>query len=232
MKIILLSLFLVSCSSYIKQLHRQLDKDGSSDQKKKDYNKFNQFRSQTPASTRKGSLVSTKNTQMVRPVVKRRYTSRAEKRYRKEDFRDNSNNGSLWTSSDGGNFLFDTKIKKRIGDIVLINIQDDLKKEITLELSRDYKKRFKQHDQEKDPKDGRKFKRASSTSSKIHDKMSTIVTEEINKDHLLIKGQRQLLYRNRKRLIELQALVTRRNITPESAISSSDILETDITIVR
>ena len=141
----------------------------------------NQFRRKRPAS-RKFSSISTKDTPIVAPVVKENMQTRKRGRYRREDFRDNSNKGSLWTSSDGGNFLFDTKIKKRIGDIILVNIQQDLKKEITMELDRDYEQRLKRDGNKKNGKNAKNARKSKSNSSKIHDKMSTVVIEEINKD--------------------------------------------------
>jgi len=58
------------------------------------------------------------------------------------------------------------------------------------------------------------------------------VIEEINKDHVLLKGRKYLLYKNQKRLIEIQALATRRDISPDDSIESDQLLETNVTILR
>ena len=56
--------------------------------------------------------------------------------------------------------------------------------------------------------------------------------EEISKDHLLIRGQKFLLFRNRKHLVEVQALVARKDIMDDDTVDSTQVLESTVTILR
>jgi flagellar basal body L-ring protein FlgH len=65
-----------------------------------------------------------------------------------------------------------------------------------------------------------------------HDKISSVVVEEINREHLLIKGRKNVLFKNRKRMVEVQALVSRKDIGDDDTISSDVILETNVVVVK
>ena len=67
---------------------------------------------------------------------------------------------------------------------------------------------------------------------KVYDRISSVVVEEINKDHVLIRGRKNLLYKNRKRLVEVQALVSKKDITVDDTLDSEKILESSITVLR
>lgn len=64
------------------------------------------------------------------------------------------------------------------------------------------------------------------------DKISSVVVEEINREHLLIKGRKNVLFKNRKRMVEVQALVSRKDITDNDSVSSDSIIESNVTVVR
>ena len=64
------------------------------------------------------------------------------------------------------------------------------------------------------------------------EKISGVVVEEINREHLLIKGRKNVLFKNRKRMVEVQALVSRKDIGDNDIISSDAILESNVTVVK
>ena len=68
--------------------------------------------------------------------------------------------------------------------------------------------------------------------TKIYDKVSSIVVEEINNEHLLLKGRKYLLYKGRKRAIEVQALVARRDVKENKTVNSDDVLEATLRVIQ
>ena len=75
-------------------------------------------------------------------------------------------------------------------------------------------------------------KSVSGSMGKIYDRISSVVVEEINHGHILLRGRKNLIYKQEKHLIELQALVSRRDISYNDTISSDDIIEYDIAVVK
>ena len=219
MKIIFFLFLISSCSHYINRIHKNLD-DSISRKKRIKNNKFSYLQNHSSYKKRK---MSSKTHPVVHPKVKRKYG--VKKRYRKEDLRDDSYNGSLWASDQGNNFLFDDKIKKKQGDIIEIEVKENLKDEILAEL-RIHEKKYIQTEEKKNEKP------KSSSEETFSDKIVSILIEEINKNHVLLKGRKNLLYKGRKRLIELQALVARRHISTEGLLSSDHILESNVAIIR
>ena len=67
---------------------------------------------------------------------------------------------------------------------------------------------------------------------KTYDKISSVIIEEISKDHLLVRGQKFLLYKNGKHLIEIQALVARRDILDDDTVDSTSFLESTVQVLR
>ena len=68
--------------------------------------------------------------------------------------------------------------------------------------------------------------------TKVYDRVSTVVIEEISKDHLLLSGRKSILFKNRKHLIEVQALVARRDVAVNDEVDSNSIIESNITVLR
>jgi flagellar basal body L-ring protein FlgH len=186
----------------------------------------------------------------------------ATKRYTASDLTDNNADGSLWAGSDPNAFLFSTNKSKNNGDIVQINVLPKLREEISMELKKAFPenpyevranaetKDGKDATDGKDPKDGKDTKdtktspKTAGTDPKAatgkedglapdaHDKISGVVVEEINREHLLIKGRKNVLFKNRKRMVEIQALVSRKDIGDDDVISSDAILESNVVVVK
>lgn len=256
----LLSLFaLTSCASYIDRIHRQLDQEeGVTNNHQGD--QFDQFRSQprrqapTTAHPRFASPGprTTAHTNYMAPQVKRNYRpmNEAKKRYNADDLTDSQNEASLWSGNGKGNYLFGAVDDMRNGDIVLIQVAGRLKNEITLELKRAFpeaptpQKKAEAKEGAEGATEGATAAagpapasagggdEAASDPDKVYDRISSVIVEHINEGHLLLRGRKHVLYKSHKRLIEVQALVSRRDISSEDTVNSDRILETSIVVLR
>lgn len=187
-------------------------------------------------------MVSTNNQKVVEPQVRRQYKDEktALRRYTASDLTDNGSDGSLWAGSDPNAFLFSQNKTKTSGDIVQINVGSKLKDEITMELKRAFPDNPYEAKAEKEKEGKGNDKKPASvaetpstpTGGDVKDKISSVVVEEINREHLLIKGRKNVLFKNRKRMIEVQALVSRKDIGDDDSLNSDQILETSVSVVR
>jgi len=238
-------LFLMSsCSHYVSKLHKSFDAaDGLTEERSKD--RFDQYRKKKDVEAKQ--TMSSLNNPYVVPSTKRNYRPQRQerKRYKIDDLADSRGDGSLWSGVEGrDNFLFTDDDKKRNGDIVLIQVADKLKSEITSELKRAFpspptptrlegkKPASKNSTSKSDPKKAAAKSGEAEEDTKIHDRISGVVVEQINKDHILIRGRKSLLYKSRKRLVEVQALVARRDVKSDDTINSDKIVETTVNVLR
>lgn len=250
--ILLISLmFLTSCASYINRVHKQLDREEMKQQRYAPRGAYRNSKNSNFDLYRQGGRkfvtdkrrkrISSSNSRYAPPSTKRLYrpAEAVKKRYTAKDLTDNGNNASLWAQDD--NQLFQKLEQKRNGDIILIEVAGRLKNEITMELKRafpDPAKRKKKKDAKKGASEEEKNETAAASpaeapaGNKVHDKISSVVIEEINNDHLLLRGRKHLLYKNRKRLIEIQALVSRKDISDDDSIVSDNILESTVNVLR
>ncbi|MGZ3788432.1 MAG: flagellar basal body L-ring protein FlgH [Bacteriovorax sp.] len=247
-------LFLTSCSSYMNTVYHDFEEqeraNSEVDVPADNFDQYRHPKRRTSSVYNKvDRTVTTGNAKMVAPLVKRQYKAEkdAVKRYTASDLTDNGNDGSLWAGSDPNAFLFSNNKSKNSGDIVQINVLPRLKNEITLELKKafpdnPYETRagaeVKSDETGKAPaseKAADKKETAaenSGSSDNGQDKISGVVVEEINREHLLIKGRKNVLFKNRKRMVEIQALVSRKDIGENDIINSDSIIETNISVVR
>jgi flagellar basal body L-ring protein FlgH len=222
-------------------MHSQFDR---SDSNKEGYNKdkFQQYRKKKDQGH--NSISSLRNPYVV-PSVKREYKSEssAKKRYKAHDLEDNRGDGSLWSGVEGrSNFLFTNNEHKINGDIILIQVADKLKHQITSELKRAFptapaapKKAGGKTPASATPAPAPKTadaKKEDGDEQTVHDRISSVVIEEVNKDHIIIRGRKNVIYKNRKRLVEVQALIAQRDIQTNDTVSSDQIIETNINILR
>lgn len=248
---------LTSCSSYMNSIYRDFEQQDRANSEVDVADGFEQFRRpkrRTSSQYNKvDRTITTNNERIVAPSIKRQYKPEKEavKRYTASDLTDQGNDGSLWAASDPNAFLFSNHNNKNSGDIVQISVLSRLKNEITMELKKafpdnPYERRAKAESKSTDSKDAdataakpaEKREVASEDSSTAsgdgaaQDKISGVIVEEINREHLLIKGRKNVLYKNRKRMVEVQALVSRKDIGENDIISSDAILESNVTVVR
>lgn len=246
------SLFLFSsCASYVQALHRQISQEqrtdnrnpapqGAYQQQYRNQNPYMRAGDRRPIQNPKtlGGYPTTSNQKNVYPQVKREYGS---PRVRAEDLKDNGGDGSLWSGQNSESFLFVTNNIKKPGDIVIIEVLSKLKDDITDELKRNYPDPVKKKDSEeadaekKEPEPQVAENPANQNKAdekKVHDKISTQVVESINKDYLLLRGRKEVVFKKAKRFIEVQALVSRRDITDNDTVTSDRILEPKIRVLR
>ncbi|WP_372653922.1 flagellar basal body L-ring protein FlgH [Halobacteriovorax sp.] len=247
--LILSTALLFSCSNYINKMYSDLDRQDMV-RNQQPVDAFEKYKN-PPTSYRRGTdsgrIATAASNQPYYnrnqpPRTRRDYkpTQNLRKRYKADDLLDNSENkASLWAGKGNDRQLFTVLKDKRNGDIVLINVQKTLKNDITLELKRAFPELPKPAGQEEKKEDTEKSEDAitaadknENNGNKIYDRVSSVIVEEINEDHLLLRGQKSVLFQQRKRLVEIQALISRRDITDEDTINSDNILESSVHILR
>jgi len=224
---------LFGCSSYVDKWHNEIAAGEKSQAGRPPKNPFDQFRNvRRPGQDFDRGKLSSRLTKNLKPRIKRKYLpANMRKRLTASDLNDNESVGSLWAGVGNDSYLFSKDTEKQQGDIILINVFQKFKNEISLELKRAFP------DPPKDPKNKEEEKKpaakaAETDKSKPVDKISTVIIEEISKEHLLLRGRKALLFKRRKRLVEVQALVARKDITDDDTVDSSDILESSIHVLR
>ena len=147
-------------------------------------------------------------------------------RYTATDFEDNEPSPSLWAGAGGDSFFDSSSVKKEKGDIITILVMEDLKTKIQGELERTFSKN------KGDPQETSTDTANNNESKKVFDKISSIVNKEIRSNHILLVGRKELIFENIKRLIEVSALVNRKDITSDDTIDSTKILQAKIRTIR
>jgi flagellar basal body L-ring protein FlgH len=230
----LFCLFLSSCSNYIARMHKGFDRDDRKQSRiERNKHRDNLSLMRKSQKRRKARRISSRTSSKHLPLVKRRY-KKVVKRYKASDLNDNGSDGSLWSGQGRyNNFLFTTDEQKKNGDIIIIKVASALKNEITRELKHAFPNRPSKN-KKKDEKaaDPAQESEAVDEVGKVHDKISSVVLEEVRKDHLLLRGRKELIYKKRKRQIEIQALVSRRDVEMDDSVISDNIIEKNITILR
>ncbi len=231
----------IGCSSYVSRVHQQIDREY---QQMHNPNARAMPSTDTARQAQQGP--STQNSSFQPPSVQRQYqssqatgsvglgSSQGQQRTRAEDLRDNTPSTSLWASNESN--LFSHSRRRSSGDIVLINVMDRLKKEISLELRRNFppprrQQRDQQQEEDEQQEEGSRDV-AQEGESRIHDRISSVIIEQISRDHVLLRGRKNVLFQNARRLIEVQALVATRDIDNNDSIKSDDIIESQVTVLR
>ncbi|MBD66825.1 MAG: hypothetical protein CME62_16600 [Halobacteriovoraceae bacterium] len=244
MKAILLSFILIltsSCASYVQSIHRQIDneKRGQANQKQRQYRagyRPGQDRRPIQNPVTLNGVPTASKYRNYAPRVKRQYNSRG--RTRAEDLRDNADDGSLWSGENSENFLFVTNNMKRKGDIVIIDVYDNLKDKIQDELKRNFPEPKKktnakagEEEQAEQPEEAAPAV-AGQNPEKVHDKISAKVIEIVNNDYIMLRGRKEVMFQERKRYFEIQAVVSQKDITANDTVESNKILEPRINVLR
>jgi flagellar basal body L-ring protein FlgH len=253
---IILIHLLVGCANYINSIHRQIDRE---EKLKKD----NRVQTLDPYSIyRESSLVKRGDKRPISnpnsysqqpnmiPANNRNYdNAQVRNRYRAKDLVDNDNSTSLWAGDGRDSFLYSQSDKKQVGDIIVLNVLEKFKNDISNELKRVFpppKKATKPDDKNApaaaattpaapdENKDQVQLEGNDSNArgAKIYDKISTQVVEEVSGDYVLIKGKKEVVFRDQKHLLEIQALVSRRDIFDGDKVESDKVLESRIFVVR
>lgn len=254
--ILILLLSLTSCASYVQRMHNQIDAEkrreaglnpnsqmsaAPESRQKKFYDPYNGYRG-IPVDKRDARPIDNPLTlggpQEEAKDIRRKFN----KRYTAEDLKDNSESTSLWNGKNSESFLFVQNNVKRKGDVVIIEVLSALKEDITSELKRAYPDPVKpKKTGEEETKDAEKVEpkeevakapSANKEDAKVYDKISTMVVEEVNKDYLMVRGRKEVVFKERKRYVELRALVSRKNIKDNDTVSSKNLLEPKVMALR
>jgi len=238
MKFIIMAvlIFLTSCSSYINQVHKKIDSEDRRSRQKYRKRPKNSKGIQNPVTLNGGSANSQRNNY---PQVRRNYNSKGTRRYKASDLVDNQSDGSLWSGKNSESFLFVNSNHKKPGDIAIIEVMKNLKDKIQEELKRAFPERKEKKSKKgKGKKDEKKEDVAEAPAAgpdeknKVYDKISTSVIEEVNKDYVLVRGRKEVMYKNYKRHIEFQAIASQKDITANDTINSDKLLEPKINVLR
>lgn len=246
MKLVFL-LFLTSCASYVNGLHRQIDREEKSARNGGSRNDpYSAYREQgfkkTTVDKRPISnpnSISNLNPAIdMPPSVKRDYKNGGA-RTKAQDFKDGGSSGSLWVDAPGGS-LFTTDVNKSVGDIIIINVLDSLRGQISTELKRAFPEPAPPKKKEGETPAAAAAAApvapaapvADELDAKVYDKISGVVAEEINRDYFLLRGKKEIIFRKEKRYIEVQALVSRKDILDNDSINSDRLVESRVLILR
>ncbi len=243
-------LFLFSCSHYVDSFHRQIDRDENANRRgspaaksasnqPSDYqrykNKWDTKRDKRPIENPLTYSLG-RPSGRVEPTVKRNYQPQ---RYRASDFRDHDDSGSLWANQGSTASLFTYQNDKRVGDIVILNVLEGLRNQISNELKSQFPERKRKAEETPPPANNPVVAQPAAANNsdsdmdmKIYDKISGTIIEELNKDYLLVRGRKEVIHRKEKRSIEVQALVSRRDIMENDYVNSDRLLESKVFILR
>ncbi len=253
MKILLLSflIFLTSCANYVNSIHRRIDQDEKNPRTNRSgprdrfagYREKDRFRPEEDKRPIKNPLTYSLGSDpsgQVKPPVKREYRPQ---RYQSEDFVDNDTGGSLWANQGSSASLFTYQNDKRMGDMVIINVLENLRNQISAELKRTFPDRPKRMGKELSGPGGEDKKGAAAPAAgapgaqdnemdmKIYDKISGTVMEEVSKDYIMLRGRKDVIFKKEKRSIEVQALVSRKEIMENDYVNSDKLLESRVLIL-
>jgi flagellar L-ring protein precursor FlgH len=246
--ILILSLFLLtSCAGYVNSLHKQMDEpkkrsvnNNSNTGRYDPYAPYRRIGQRNKDKRPIHNPITYQNIGNKEPPVKRNYIP-ADKRYKSDDFIDGDNSGSLWTNQGTSSHLFSGVVQKRIGDIVVVNVMENLRNQISAEMKRAFpdppkKKVAAKDDKKKDNVQAAQAAPAKpaddEADSKVFDKVSGTIVEEVSKDYLLVKGRKEITFKKEKRFIEVQSLVSRRDISDNDSINSDKVLESRVIVLR
>ena len=123
--------------------------------------------------------------------------------------------------------------------MVIINVLENLRNQISSELKRVFPDKPKRAEGKADagnknapppspsaPKDDQEM------DMKIYDKISGTVMEEISKDYILLRGRKDVIFKKEKRSIEVQGLVSRKDIMENDYVNSDKLLDSRVFILR
>lgn len=145
-------------------------------------------------------------------------------------------NPSLWTGKGTDSYLFTNNTEKKLGDIIMIDVFKNLRTEIGTELAIDEKSSPyegpEQATEKKEPEKPEAAPEVAGPDDVPSDQISTIVEEEVNHTHLLLRGKKSVVFKGRKKLLDIKALVAKKDIQNNDRVNSKNILESTIKVLR
>ena len=238
-------LFFVSCANYVNSIHRQIDREektargDTAEDMKQHYSpyksRFNRADDKRPIKdpTTYSMNDGGPSSGQMKPSIKREYRPQ---RYKADDFKDDDSAGSLWANQGNSASLFTYQNDKHTGDMVIVNVLENLRNQISSELKRVFPDRPKSTNGKVDAKATAAAAAAPASAEemdmKIYDKISGTVMEEISKDYILLRGRKDVIFKKEKKSIEVQGLVSRKDIMENDYVNSDRLLDTRVFIIR
>jgi flagellar basal body L-ring protein FlgH len=154
------------------------------------------------------------------------------------DLIDNSKTPSLWSSYYSTSNLFSTNVRKQTGDIVIINVNKNLKEDISRELRKSFPLNTRAlagtpaPQVAGQPPTNKKQEEDKEDAVIVFDRVSSKIAEEIGGDYFLLKGRKEVYFRNKKRMVEVHALTKRFEIDANSEVMSDRVTETKVYILQ
>ena len=144
-------------------------------------------------------------------------------------------NPSLWTGKGTDSYLFTNTTQNQIGDLITIDVFKNLRTEIGTELKLEAEASgYKGPEEEK--KNTTEEKKEETTEvggdDKPSDQISAVIEQEVNDTHYILKGKKAVVFKGQKKLLEIKALVAKKDIQNNERIDSKKIKETTITVIR
>lgn len=237
---------LLSCSHYVDSFHRQIDRDErggapATSRKNSDVSDIQRYKNKWDTNRDKKPIQNPLTYSLgrpsgrVEPTTKRNYQPQ---RYQASDFRDHDDSGSLWANQGSTASLFTTTNDKRVGDIIVLNVLEDLRNQISNELKSHFPVKKAKADDKAPPANTAAPVAANNQPAdgemdmKVYDKISGTIVEELNKDYLLVRGRKEIIHRKEKRSIEVQALVSRKDIMENDYVNSDRLVESKVFVLR
>ena len=228
-------LLFTSCASFVQSMHKQFDNEDRA--RYQQYSQAQQMNGDRRPINNPRTLgsPSASSGQNQYPNIRRNYSTSTSQRYQASDFKDNKGDGSLWSGKNSETFLFVNNNLKKAGDIVIIEVMNELKDTIQDELKRNFPEPKKKTAAAGDAPATEAEPEAAPTAEspdKVYDKISTAVIEQVNQDYLLIRGRKEVLYKKFKRYFEIQAVVSQKDISSRDTVKSTKLLEPRINVLR
>jgi len=232
---VIVSLFTTSCGSFVAGLHQQIEAEENSGKPRQMIQKQSlsqKYRDKFAMKNR----INMQNNPSYLPAGKNR---KGTVHTKASDLVDNSNANSLWANQDNGVFTTYSKQRKKPGDIIIINVENDMKTDIDAELERVFPKPVprKKAGSDKDKNAEKKEEPApavadSPESSTKQDKISGFIIDTVNADYALVHAKKETIHHNKKRFVDIQALVPYSDILDNTAISSSKMIQVNILVKK
>lgn len=234
---LILLLSIVSCQNYVRQMHQKIsDPNGPQRQ-----NKMSRTKQKDKRPIKDPITFSITNGKDEYANNGNNNKIQYKKRYKADDLIDNSDAPSLWSDYYSTSNLFSTNQRKKEGDIIVINVNKNLKEDISRELRKTFplKTAYAPAPVSKGPASVNTTPQGPPKKIEdkeeaviVFDKVSSRISEEVSDNYFLLKGRKEVYFRNRKHMVEVHALAKREDLSVDSEVMSDKVTETKVIVVR
>ncbi len=247
---LLILFFFTSCASYVNKMHRRISYEEKMQHRqqghgwpypKKNSREYDRRPVSNPityTSPQEGSTPPT-------PKTLGRYTA--------SDFIDQDSGGSLWGNYDGIRSAENRRLNLQLGEIVVINVLQSFKEDISRELRRHARQSTPSFmpatsapargaaSARRSPQQNEQQSQAQSQAASednqdeaviVYDKIPSRVHHELSNRHVILKGSKEVFFRNDKLMVEVEAMVLKEHIAEDGSIHSDHIIESRVKVMR